>query len=86
MRPQRERVERHISHLVIAANDQQSLAGCAVPSRWIVVHAVIAHVHAIDDGIPQRSAALDDPPTHAADIIIAVVHPARGDGETQVTL
>jgi hypothetical protein len=74
-----ERVERHISRLVIAANDQQFLAGCAVPSRWIVVQAVIAHVHAIDDGIPQRSAALDDPPTHAADIVIrGCPHQQRG--------
>jgi hypothetical protein len=28
------------------------------------VHAAVAHVHAIDDGISKRSAALDDPPAH----------------------
>jgi hypothetical protein len=28
------------------------------------MHTTIAHVHAINDGIPQRSTALDDPPAH----------------------
>ena len=30
------------------------------------MHAAVAHVQAINDGIAQRSAALDNPPTHAA--------------------
>jgi len=34
------------------------------------VHAAVAHVHAIDDGISKRSAALDDPATHGADVVI----------------
>jgi hypothetical protein len=34
------------------------------------MHATIAHVHAIDDGITKRSAALDDPPTHVSEIVI----------------
>src|SRR5262249_11820717 len=59
-----QRIERDLAGLVIAADDQQVLARRAVPPRRIVVHAAVAHVHAIDDGIPKRSAALDDPPTH----------------------
>src|SRR5262249_48014003 len=62
--PPAQRVERHLSCLAIAANDQQILARRAVPPRRIVVHAAVARVHAIDDGIAQRAAALDDPPTH----------------------
>ena len=34
------------------------------------MHTVVAHVHAIDDGIPQRSAALDDFPAHGSDKVI----------------
>jgi hypothetical protein len=33
------------------------------------VNAAVAHVHAIDDGIAKRSAALDDPPAHDCDLI-----------------
>ena len=32
------------------------------------MHTAVAHVHAIDDGITKRSAALDDPPTHTFEI------------------
>jgi len=55
---------------VIAADDEQFLAGRSVPPGRIIVHATVAHVHAIDDGITKRSAALDDPPTHGSDIVI----------------
>ena len=34
------------------------------------MHPAVAHGDAINDGIAKRSAALDDPPTHAADIVI----------------
>jgi hypothetical protein len=34
------------------------------------VHATVTYVHAIDDGITKRFAALDDPPAHVADIVI----------------
>jgi hypothetical protein len=34
------------------------------------VDATVAHVHAIDDGIPKRPAALDDPPTHGRYIVV----------------
>ena len=33
--------------LVVAADNQQFLAWCCVPSRRIAVHAAIAHVHAV---------------------------------------
>src|SRR5262245_32916955 len=59
-----QRIERYFAGLVIAADDQQVLARRAVPPRRMVVHAAVAHVHAIDDGIAKRPAALDDPPTH----------------------
>src|SRR5262249_11157580 len=62
--PPAQRVERYLPRLAIAANDQQILARRAVPPRRIVVHAAVARIHAIDDGIAQRAAALDDPPTH----------------------
>jgi hypothetical protein len=32
------------------------------------VHAAVAHVHTIDDGVTQRTAALDDATTHGARI------------------
>jgi hypothetical protein len=35
-----------------------------VPRGRIIVHAAVAHVDAIYEGITKRSAALDDPPTH----------------------
>src|SRR5262249_35032092 len=59
-----QRIERYLAGPVIAADDQQVLARRRVPPRRIVVHAAIDYVHAIDDGIAKRSAALDDPPTH----------------------
>ena len=39
------------------------------PSRRIVVETTVAYVHAIDDGIVKRLAALDDPPAHGLDIV-----------------
>jgi hypothetical protein len=77
-------VERHISRLVIAADDQQFLAGRGVPPAWIIVHATVAYVHAIDDGIPKRSAALDYPPTHEADIVMAVYARPRSQDAKQL--
>ena len=32
--------------------------------------AAVAHVHAINDGVPQWSAALNDPPTHDHYVVI----------------
>src|SRR5262249_1431497 len=65
-----KRIERDFAGLMIAADDRQLFAWRSVPSWRIIVHATIAHVHAIDDGITKRSAALDDPPTHGSDIVI----------------
>ena len=55
---------------MIAPDDQQLLAGRRVPPRRIIVHPAVAHVRAIDDGIPKRSAALDDSPAQLSDISI----------------
>src|SRR5262249_2581173 len=65
-----QRVQRDLAGLMIATDDQQLLAGRSVPPWRIVVHAAIAHVHAIDDGIAKRPAALDDPPTHEGVYIV----------------
>src|SRR5262245_8868982 len=59
-----QRVERHLAVPMVAADNQQFLAGRGVPARREVVHAAVAHVHAIDNGVPQRSTALDDSPAH----------------------
>src|SRR5262249_22040171 len=59
-----QRIERYLAGPVIAADDEQVLARRTVPPRRIVVHAAVAHVDAIDDGIAKRSAALDDPAAH----------------------
>ena len=42
------------------------------------MYAAVAHVHAIEDGISKRSAALDDPTAHAPDIASAIAD-ARSD-------
>src|SRR5262249_47660727 len=63
-----QRLQGDLTGPVIAADHEQVLARRAVPPRPIVVHAAVTRVHAIDDGIPKRSAALDDPPAHAPDI------------------
>ena len=62
---------------MIAPDDQKFLAGRAIPPGRIIVHAAVAHVHAIDDGIPKWPAALDDSPAHAWDINIFYVHASR---------
>jgi hypothetical protein len=44
------------------------------------VHATVAHVYPIDNGIMKRSAALDDPPTHGSDIVIQKHSFNHGEG------
>jgi hypothetical protein len=44
----------------------------------IIVHATVARVHAIDDGILKRSAVLDDSPAHRLDIVIRQRAPTHG--------
>src|SRR4029077_11250406 len=59
-----QRVERDLSSLMIAPDDQQFLARCGVPARRVVMHPAVAHVHAVHDGVSQWSAALDDSSAH----------------------
>src|SRR5262249_4651163 len=73
-----QRIEQYLSGLVIAADDEQFLAGRAIPSLRIVAETTVTHVHAIDDGIAKQSAALDDPPAHGSDIVIRRAHATRG--------
>jgi hypothetical protein len=63
-------VERDLAGLMIAPDHQQVLARCAVPARRIVVDAAVAHIHAGDNAVAQRPAALDDPPAHARYVVI----------------
>ena len=62
-----QRVQRDLSGLVIAPDDQQLLAWRRVPTGRIIVNAAVPHIHAIDDGITNWPAALDDPPTHTSE-------------------
>jgi hypothetical protein len=55
-------VELDFARLMIAPDHQQVLAGRAVPSRRVVGNAAVAHVHPVNDRVPDRRAALDDPP------------------------
>jgi hypothetical protein len=57
-------VQRDLSGFVIAPDDQQLLAWRGVPAGRIIVDAAVPHVHAIDDGITNWPATLDDPSTH----------------------
>jgi hypothetical protein len=59
-----QRIEGDLAGLVIAPDDQQLLARRGVPAGRIIVDAAVPHVHAIDDGITNWPAALDDSPTH----------------------
>ena len=49
---------------MIAPDDQQILAWRGVPPRRIIVHAAVAHVHAVDNGITYGLTALDDSSAH----------------------
>ena len=53
---------------MIAPDNQQVLARRAVPAGRIIVHAAVAHVHAIDDGKAYRRAALDYSPAHEGNV------------------
>ena len=54
----------HLPGLVIAPDDQQFLTRRGVPFWWVVVHAAIPHVHAIDNGISKGTAALNYSAAH----------------------
>jgi hypothetical protein len=62
-------IERYFTRPVITANNEQFLAWRCIPPGRIIVHTAVPHVHAIDDGISKRPAALDDPSTHKNDIV-----------------
>src|SRR5215471_924661 len=63
-------IEREFAGRMIPPDDQQLLARGGIPAWRIVVQAAVAHIKAIYDGIPKRSAALDDSPAHDDDISI----------------
>src|SRR3954467_513531 len=44
-----QRVERGLARPVVATNDKKVLARGSIPTRRIVVHAAVAHVHAVND-------------------------------------
>ena len=45
--------------------NEQLLARRRVSARPVVVHAAVAHIHAVHDGVPKRPAALDDSRAYA---------------------
>jgi hypothetical protein len=47
---------------------RQFLPRRRVPAWRLISNAAVAHIHAIDEGIVKRPAALDDPRAHTADI------------------
>ena len=65
-----QRIERDFAGLMIASDYQQVLAGCGVPTRRVVVHAAVAHVDAIHNGIPKRPSVLPARSLFQADLSI----------------
>jgi hypothetical protein len=61
---------RHLAGLKIAPDHQQVLARRTIPAGRIIVQAAVAHIHAIDNGIPYRCAALDHSPAHGRYVAI----------------
>ena len=59
-----QRIERYLARLMVAPNDQQLLAGRAIPMRRLIVHAAVPRVQAVNDGEGNRSATLDDSAAH----------------------
>ncbi len=49
---------------MVPPDDQQVLAWRGVPAGRIVVRAALAHIHAFDDAVAERTAALDHSPAH----------------------
>src|SRR5262249_13631704 len=58
-------IDREFAGRVIPPDDPQLLARGGIPAWRIVVYVAVANIEAIYDGIPKRSAALDDSPAHA---------------------
>ena len=59
-----QRVERYLARVVVAPDNQQLLAGRAVPARRVVVETAAAPVQALGDRELKRRTALDNSPTH----------------------
>ena len=66
--------ERFTVHL--DASGYFPLCDRATDLRWVVVNTAIVHVQAIDDGVTDRRAALNDPPAHGSYL---VTEAARGN-------
>jgi hypothetical protein len=59
-----QRIERHNAGFMVAPDYQQVLARCGIPTWRAIVNAAVVHIDAVDHGIPDRPAALDDSPAH----------------------
>jgi hypothetical protein len=64
-----QRVELDFARLMIAPDHQQVLARRAIPARRVVVDAAVAYVEAINDGVAQWPAALDNSPAHNRNVV-----------------
>jgi hypothetical protein len=62
--PPAQRIERDFPRAMIAPDDQQVLGRRGVPPRRIIVNAAVPNVHAINNGVSGRPAALDYPSAH----------------------
>ena len=65
-----QRVKGNRADLMVASDDQEVLARRGVPTRWIVVRTAVAHVHAFDNAVTQRAAALDYPSAHLLYVVV----------------
>src|SRR5262249_43846959 len=55
---------------MIPPDHQQVLAMGRIPARRVIVHAAVTRVYAIDDGITEWSAALDNSPAHDPYLVV----------------
>src|SRR6185503_15954843 len=67
------RVERDTAGVMVAPDNQQLLAGRAVPTRRMVVESAAVHVQALDDREARKRTALYNPPTHTINVGSALV-------------
>jgi hypothetical protein len=58
------------------------LARCCVPTRRIVVHAAVAHVHAVHHGVAKWPATLDYSPAHGLNVGSWDASSTRSDAAT----
>lgn len=55
---------------MIAPDDQEVLTGRGIRPGRIVVGTAVAHIHAFDNAVAQRSVALDHPSAHARYVVV----------------